>query len=376
MKWILWTLIIWLCAATAEAKLLDDPVEVLYAMPDAVDHVVEMRISGYLDASDRIVVQRRKEWVGGTYLDRVGLFGARESVLINVKRHEIWRYGRFRSRYGEYRKNDFAYLVYNALRDNDLPTPVRTEGTDKVLGETCAVWRLQRDEMTETFCATQDGIILWYKTQDAYGGSEARATKIKRLTPPVEDMVLPADITLLSTWGEWLPDPKGTQNHETRLRWTQTLPLDQSESWTSTVRHLGGIEVQDRIDATGEITRTYKSRWGAIIVRQDAQGIFELSIDHSVEIEPYASDNPDTEPPQMRLNEPCWRKGWTTEHGGGYECLTRDGARLEFYADSYFPVLEKITAEPLAFRRGHLKPTDVMPPADLLSPDFKRLTPF
>ncbi|MDC7682914.1 hypothetical protein PQU92_06480 [Asticcacaulis sp. BYS171W] len=366
MKRLLYGLLAVVCAGPAQAHSFNRPPDVTYAVPDAVDHVIEMEITTGIP--HHLIVTRRGDWVRETHPNFAGY--SYKQIVANLKTGQSWTFN-------DAITAERGTLSFQRLRVTKPHDWVQTDQTDTILGESCISWKVEQDKYTETFCLTKDGLIVQYKR--FVGRSEdvvARAVRIERRRVSLTKVKPPEKLFKLANWGNWTAMPDTSPNYEVTLDKAHTFRR-KTKKWVETVRRLGNHQIENRVNEDGTVFRTYTSGRTRIELRQDAQGIYEVNVERQTDDILSREMSGEKSRTETIAGESCVWIINDHDHGYSYRCVTRDSAVLAV-SSGYVSnnIYDKWDDKATSFRRGHLKPADVRPPADLLSPDFNRLPPF
>jgi len=245
----------------------------------------------------------------------------------------------------------------------------RTDRTDRLLGEDCAVWRFSREGIVEELCLTHDGIALWKKVKGS-GGNELGASRaesiVRRPLAPAE-VQLPPDLLRLSSWTDTRNGPSASKpNDEVLLALPQSGALPATR--TLTTRRLGISRSVDDQRPNGR-RRHYFSADYTIAFDQGPNGAPQTLAVSAIDPRQRVLANEGVRIGEAGtktiLGEICTMFD-AAPHVSDYdltECRATDGAVLEMSERSWGADLGPLIATRIS--RGKLSAADMLPPDDL-----------
>lgn len=351
-------------ATTANIAAAQDfarPQWVAFMMPAAVDHVVELAVEDPFANGVTTAVIYRSGSRQREDVTRKG--GATESRYADLATGFSWQIGG---------SDDARTLSFSPGRSQDAYLITRTSQTDHVLGETCKVWRLQRQGLEhdvrwrEEDCLTHDGIVLWQKVFDVSGAlmRSAHATSIKRRPVTASEVRVPATALTLASYGDWTT-AKSRVNDEVLMEPATGEPATGESSLT---RRLGALSMTEEI-ASSLRYRTYVNGAYTISLVYREGSLIRLDVEPSGPALPKTPFQPVKT--QSLLGETCqWFERRPSGGDGGLsECITSGGLVLARNRESIGGMSSVVATSKSV---GKLTYSDVAPPMDLLVSGWKR----
>ena len=326
-----------------------------FMMPHAVDHTAVMVVDSGSSSLPTVTITRSGIW----QKEERRLGDTTQTSLANLATGTSWLFdkgvdGRFLS------------LTISGTQASHRQTVEKTDESDKALGETCQVWRLARQALTEEDCLTSDGLLLWQKVlgYDGYELASAHAISIQRRSVEPELIAPPVGLLDLSSWGDWVDASPALPNDDVMLQFGGDAGTSSPQTNTLHIRRLGSLYASDK-HSGGFRSRIYSNATYTIRIDEMSGGdYYQLNVMPS----PAKANVPDklAQPAQSRkvLGETCqvygidavmdyWQSQCRTDDGIVLEEMT--GGRGASFAVSAIHLL-----------RGAMTTEDVAPPADVL----------
>ncbi|MDB5674191.1 MAG: hypothetical protein JWM65_1173 [Sphingomonas bacterium] len=349
-----------LAAKPAVANFVQ-PELAAFAVPDAGDHVVVLLVKhswgppgGY-----RVTITRSGRWLKEE---------AENATTISDLRSGA-------SYYYVGANGKFERLSISGPSQGRAIEVTNTGKTDRLLGETCTIWRFIWKGMgggiADLNCLTRDNILLWQRVTSDRGDDlgSARAVSIVRRNIRPAEFALPDGLVRLSTWFR-PPVATATVNDEVQLGDAATGRTDMPS--TMRVRRFG--------DHRADLTATRRGRdyhWAGggtgIRFSEDAQGRpARLDFEQSPkpgDVSALQSPKPVT-PRKIRsiMDRSCVVTDMApgVSDFGQIDCRTENDLMLARTEYSRGGMRFDVVATRISI--GMLTPRDMMPPDDLLDP--------
>ncbi|ESQ87872.1 hypothetical protein ABENE_16660 [Asticcacaulis benevestitus DSM 16100 = ATCC BAA-896] len=351
-----------LISCPAWAEEFNRPKATMLMTPQAVDYTAEMVLSHPGQKNDdRTMIYRSGKLQREESIAKGGIV---LSSYADLATGLSWRVARQSN-------GNILSLSVAARRPGEGYTLKKTSRTDKLLSETCTVWRLvfhrkpRPEDGYEEDCVTLDGVLLWHKIFYHDGGvmDTTRAVAITRRPVKKSEVTPPARVLNLASYGNWQPGNGRLPNDEVLLQGGQFK--DSPPNQMILQRRMGVLWFEyDRNPLYQQ--HIYRNATHQLRVTEDASGALM-----DIDIMPRKDRRQSITSQKLQtfetiLGERCQMFNMAPHivDRGEKQCLTPTGLLLfkTIWSEGWSGGVRAVR-----LTRGQVKTADMLPPADILT---------